>query len=252
MNRILTMAIGVGLVAAGLLPKSAQGSEEKWSYSGANGPAHWAEVDPAFAACATGHEQSPIALDEKSRHHAGKISLDYRKSNLQLSREHGTIVASVEPGSFLFLAGKRYELKQFHFHQPSEHTLNDAHFAVEMHFVHKAADGSIAVLGVFIAPGDTNAAIAPVLGGLPKEGEEHSVLGKAVDLRTLVGPSNIGEVFHYTGSLTTPPCTEGVSWNVREKPITWSAQQIATLTAAIPADNRPLQPLDGRAVLLEP
>ena len=248
MIRIGTMAVGLVCVAAG----SARSSEEKWGYTGANGPAHWAEIDPAFAVCAVGHEQSPIALLESSRHRAGKISLQYRKSNLQLSREHGTVVASVEPGSELTVDGKRYALLQLHFHQPSEHTIDGVHFPVEMHFVHKAPDGRIAVLGVFVEQGQMNVAIALLLAALPGEGSQHSTPRQAVDLRALLGTEDIGEVFHYSGSLTTPPCTEGVSWNIREKPITWSAQQIAQLTAALPTDNRPLQPLDGRAVLLEP
>jgi carbonic anhydrase len=244
---ILLSVAGLVCFAAAL----AQGAE-KWTYDGSTGPAHWAELDPAFAACASGHEQSPVALEEAARHQQGAIVLEYHQSKLRLSREHETVVASVEPGSSILLDGKRYELLQFHFHRPSEHTLDGKHFPLEMHFVHKGPDGSIAVFGLFVEEGKKNVAIAPVLARLPASGAAESALWKSVDLAAIVGAAKIGEVFHYVGSFTTPPCTEGVSWNVREQPITWSKKQIEQLTAAIPTDNRPLQLLGDRTVLLEP
>ncbi len=248
MTRVSIIVIGLVSAAAAV----AQGSENKWTYDCSTGPAHWAELDPAFAACTAGHEQSPVALEEAARHHPGKLSLDYHQSKIRLSREHETLVASVEPGSVLVLDGKPYALAQFHFHHPSEHTLDGKHYPVEMHFVHKGPDGSVAVFGVFVAEGEMNPALAQVLAGLPADSAAQTTLERSVDLGAVLGRSGIGEVFHYVGSLTTPPCSEGVRWNVRENPITWSKQQIAQLIAAIPTDNRPLQPLGNRTVLLEP
>jgi carbonic anhydrase len=248
MTQVWKILAGLAFASAAF----AEGSENKWSYEGSTGPAHWAELDPAFAACAGGHEQSPIALEEAARHNPGVVSLDYHPSKLRLSKEHETVAVSVEPGSSIVVDGKRYALAQFHFHHPSEHTLDGKHYPVEMHFVSKGPDGSIAVFGVFVAEGKKNAGIAPVLAGLPAKGVAESTIEKAVDLGAIFGKQDVGEVFHYSGSFTTPPCTEGVSWNVREKPVTWSKKQIAQLIDAIPTDNRPLQPLGNRTVLLEP
>ena len=150
------------------------------------------------------------------------------------------------PGSFFTLDGEQYDLKQFHFHAPSEHTVDGQPAAIELHLVHETAGGQKAVVGVLINEGAANTAFQPVWDHLPAaEGaeQEYDVQVNAADLLPVDQTT-----FRYAGSLTTPPCSEGVSWFLMIRPIELSAEQIAAFTAIYDGNNRPVQPLDGRTV----
>ncbi|HKP59386.1 MAG TPA: carbonic anhydrase family protein [Polyangiales bacterium] len=218
-----------------------------WSYQGNTGPAHWAELDPSFSAC-EGTAQTPI--DFPSGVTPGLVPglrFTYRPSALTILNNGHTVQANYDQGSKLELDGVSYELAQLHFHAHSEHTVANQSYPLEMHLVHKSAEGKLAVLAVFIQPGVENAALAGLFSHMPKtEHEAAPVAGVSIDASKLL-PSHLW-AFRYRGSLTTPPCTEGVEWTVFSEAITASSAQIQAYTSIYPDDYRPTQPQHERAI----
>ena len=222
----------------------------EWSYSGANGPEHWGSVNPAYKLCSQGEQQSPIDLRDGERASPPKLTLGYSTSSLELQNNGYSVEAVPEPQGGIELGGDHYDLIQFHFHAPSEHTFDGKSLPLELHFVNEAEDGSLAVLGVMAVEGAVNPAYDKLIAALPdSEGESASV--EDVDLASLL-PADAAkaERWVYDGSLTTPPCSEGVSWSVFAKPIELSAEQIAAFTDLYDHNNRPLQPLGSRSLAL--
>jgi carbonic anhydrase len=224
-----------------------------FTYSGATGPAHWGQLKPAYAACSTGKRQSPIALGRATPGRAS-LAFNYGTADVRLEDTGHDIKAHVSgTGNTLTENGVRYTLIQFHFHAPSEHTVSGRQAAVELHFVNETESKAAAAVGVFIDPGSTpNSALAKLLTGAPFTQGGPSVV-HGLNIAGLL-PPNPDAAPHYTyvGSLTTPPCTEPVNWTVFPNSVKASAQQISTLTAPHNHNNRPLQPLNGRAVQLTP
>ncbi|HMJ77817.1 MAG TPA: carbonic anhydrase family protein, partial [Iamia sp.] len=204
-----------------------------FTYEGEDGPEHWAELSDEWATCGAGTEQSPIDLTEAAE--AGDADLpdivfDYQPSGVALVDNGHTVQGVYDPGSGIELGGTRYELLQFHFHAHSEHTIDGATTPLEIHFVHQAEDESLAVVGVLIQEGAENPAYATIMDNLPAEVTEEPV---PVDGATINAAAMLPEdstFFHYAGSLTTPPCSEGVSWQVMTTTIELSAEQIAAFT----------------------
>jgi carbonic anhydrase len=218
-----------------------------WSYSGDTGPEHWGSLSPAYAACSRGAEQSPIDLRDGGGA-PPRLEVGYGESPLELFNNGHSVEASAEGDNTISLDGKTYGLDQFHFHAPSEHTLNGVAVPLELHFVNLADDGSPAVLGVLVEEGEDNPAWArftDALADASSEGDKAEV--EATDLPSLLptDPAS-AERWSYSGSLTTPPCSEGVAWTVFAEPIEMSADQIAAFTAAYDATARPVQPLGER------
>ena len=150
----------------------------------------------------------------------------------------------------LALGDATFQLAQYHFHAPSEHTTGGDHFPMEMHLVHKAADGALAVVAVFIREGAHNAAFDPIWSNLPSQkGVETHYPAVKVDVDALLPDART--TYRYDGSLTTPPCSEQVKWLVMSTPIELSREQIGTFTNIISGNNRPVQPLNGRTVLTD-
>ena len=161
-----------------------------------------------------------------------------------------TIQVNYSEGDTLSVGEQSYELNQYHFHSPSEHTLEGNHFPMEMHMVHKASDGSLAVIGVFIEEGSHNPAFDPIWANLPGEkGVESHFESVNVDIDELLPESQT--TYRYDGSLTTPPCSEGVKWFIATEPIALSSEQIQAFTALITGNNRPVQPLNDRTVVTD-
>ena len=224
-----------------------------WTYEGEDGPEHWGDVAEAYEACEAGTEQSPIDLTgavEASDADLPDLTFDYHPSALALMDNVHTVQAAYDPGSTLVVDGETYELKQFHFHAHSEHTVDGKAAPLELHLVHAREDDQgvthLAVVGVLIVEGAENPAYASVLDHLPTEvtEEPEAVDGQTVDAAALLPTDRT--FFHYEGSLTTPPCSEGVSWQVMTTPVELSAGQIAAFTARYDDDFRPVQPLGDR------
>lgn len=232
-----------------------------WHYEGAEGPERWGALSPKFAACGEGTSQSPVdiadtvagtePLEVKTNLLPGALRIAHHEHVADGINNGHTIQINYEGGDTLTIGNDAYELVQYHFHNQSEHTVKGRHFPMEMHLVHKAASGKLAVIGVFIEEGAHNAAFDPIWNNLPKQkGVETHYPSVNVDVDELL-PSNRAS-YRYDGSLTTPPCSEGVRWIVMTTPIQLSADQIKAFTAIIHDNNRPAQPLNGRPVLTEP
>ena len=226
-----------------------------WSYEGEGGPEHWSNLenleDPevTYKACGNGTEQSPINLTDAAMSDLENISFAYSDSEVKILNNGHTIQVNYDEGSSIEIDGTVYTLKQFHFHSPSEHAADGTLYPAEMHLVHADANKNLAVVGVFITEGAENPAFAPVWDNLPAEETKAIATGMRVNATDLLPTEQL--VYRYHGSLTTPPCSEGVLWSVMKIPIEMSAEQIGMFTAIFEGNNRPLQPLNDRDLQLD-
>ena len=220
-----------------------------WEYGGEANPTRWGELAPEFKSCQEGHAQSPINIDSYREGEPTKIEFNYQPTTAEVIDTGHTIQVNYEPGSTAKIGNEIYELKQLHFHTPSEHRIDDEASAMEAHFVHQNEAGELAVVGVMMNSGAENPVIASIWDAIPDRNKQQSgeVALNAANL--LPGDKTY---WSYSGSLTTPPCSEGVSWNVLSEPIELSPEQIATFESIYPYNARPIEPLDGRAVQFHP
>ena len=227
-------------------PAGAAPVAASWGYGPHDGPARWATLDPAFAACDLGREQSPIDLTGGRRADLTSVEFDYSRMRVTVENTGRTIQVNPDPGSGIVLDGVRYALWQFHFHHGSEHTFDGARLPLEMHLVHRSDRGSLAVVGVLFTVGAANAALAPVWARLPAAPGGTAAPSGRLDLSALLPAGRT--TWRYRGSLTTPPCTEGVAWVVLTETLTLSAAQIDAFAALYPNNRRPVQPLGERVL----
>jgi carbonic anhydrase len=235
------------------------GDAVHWDYDGEEGPARWGQLSPDYSACAKGRSQSPIDLPAVALDDLGAGTFDYNPADFEAHpNEHPeevinnghTIQVGIEDGASLIIGDERFQLVQFHFHAPSEHTVAGRTLPMEVHLVHRSDSGTFAVVGVLIAEGGHNPAVEPIWEHLPGESGTHESLADlTLDLEALIPKRRLA--FRYLGSLTTPPCSEGVRWFVLAEPIELSAEQIAEFSAIYDDNNRPTQPLRGRSLVLE-
>lgn len=218
-----------------------------WDYEGEDGPAHWGDLDESFSTCEMGKNQSPIDLVGTLEADLPKLNFDYPNTGLLVEKNTGhAIQDDVRPGNMLRMQEETYELKQFHFHSPSEHTVGGQHYPMEVHFVHQNDDGDLLVVGLMFEEGPHNKIMDQLPSFRAERGEDPNYSG--VDYNELVVGRD--EYYYYNGSLTTPPCTEGVKWLVMQRPILVSADQIQHYRDLLGFDNnRPVQPLNARIVL---
>ena len=221
-----------------------------WSYRGADGPSHWGELDKEFATCRLGHRQSPIDIRAPKAADLPPIQFAYRPAPLHIINNGHTIEVDYEPGSSITVGDRRYELKQFHFHHPSEEKINGKGYAMVAHLVHAAADGSLAVVAVLL---DAKASANPLVSRLwqympAQEGPEKTHDDIHIDVTGLLPPDR--GYYTFSGSLTTPPCTENVTWFVLKAPEPISQGQSDAFGRIYQRDARPTQPLNGRDVLM--
>ena len=220
-----------------------------WGYEGEGGPDHWVDLEAAYEACGIGVEQSPIDLTAVAMSDLENIVFDYSETAVNILNNGHTIQVNYDEGSSIEINDNTYNLLQFHFHSPSEHAADGTLYPAEMHLVHADADGNLAVVGVFIAEGAENAAFTPVWDNLPAEETEAIATGMMVNATDLLPAEQT--IYRYNGSLTTPPCSEGVLWSVMESPVEMSAAQISLFTDIFEGNNRPLQPLNDRDLQLD-
>ncbi len=217
-----------------------------WSYDGQESAAHWAMLSPAYMACEAGSHQSPIDIT-MPRHTKTqeRLAFHYHSASVRAVDNGHTIQVNVPPGSELHLNGRIYRLRQFHFHDPSEHHIDGRASPMEIHLVHQDSRGHIAVIGVLVEAGPSNQSLVNLWSTLSTKAGEQG-LERSFDPRLLVPASHHHVSYH--GSLTTPPCTEGVQWIVLRDPITMSARQIAQFVSVIGHNARPIQPLHDRRI----
>lgn len=222
----------------------AAGDQPHWTYEGSEGPDRWSALSNDFAAC-SGWHQSPVNLAGTHSGDNGDITLNWKPFIPKVLNNGHTIQAAAAAGNTIKLGDKTYTLQQMHFHHPSEHTVDGKSFPLEAHFVNKDADGKLLVLGVLIDVGKANPEIAKLWEVAPKtvgDAQAKSV----VDFSKLVPISS--KFYRYSGSLTTPPCSEIVEWVVFADPITASKEQIDAFAKLYPANNRPVQALHDRTI----
>ncbi len=262
----LTRRIGF-LILASVVYGCTKGPEETetgsgqavhWDYDSEHGPDGWGDLSPRFSACKSGLEQSPIDLDSSAPTEKGDAEREYEPASLEIAHhEHvvdlldngHTIQVTYDEGSVLRERSKPFELKQFHFHAPGEHTVDGKSFPMEMHLVHSGDDGELTVVAVLITEGKHNNSFDPVLSNLPDSpGDSRSLEHVTVDIDELLPDDN--RHYRYQGSLTTPPCSEGVNWFVIVSPVELSPEQITVFSEVLHKNNRPVQPLNGRVVVI--
>ncbi|OWQ93760.1 carbonate dehydratase [Roseateles aquatilis] len=217
-----------------------------WSYAGEGAPDRWGQLQPEFRQCAIGTRQSPIDLRDTIKVDQEKIQFDYHASNFSVVDNGHTIQVNVAPGNAIQIMGRRYELAQFHFHRPSEERINGRQYDMVAHLVHKDADGRLAVIAVLLERGQDQALIQTVWNYLPLERGDTYEAPVQIDLTQLLPKDRA--YFSYMGSLTVPPCTEGVLWMVFRQPVPVSTQQISVFSRLYPMNARPLQAQSGRLI----
>jgi len=217
-----------------------------WAYEGEEGPTHWGEIDPSYTTCSQGKSQSPIDVTVTDEKDLTNISFHYQSSDIRILNNGHTVQVNYDAGSYIEVDGQRFDVLQFHYHAPSEHAVNGKLLAAELHIVHKNSDGQLAVVGILIAEGAENQAFQPFLDNLPAEESEEKDTGTLLNAADLL-PA-IQTTYRYSGSLTTPPCTEGVTWLLMTNPVELSAGQIAALEHVFEGNNRPVQALNNRSV----
>lgn len=220
----------------------------KWGYAGSTGPEFWGKLDPSYRLASSGQQQSPIDINTKKTPSAELpvLKFDYRRERIATLNNGHTIQHNEAPGSFLHVGDEKYSLEQFHLHAPSEHTFDGKHFDLEIHFVHKSKSGQVAVVAVLVQ-GDEQAELElPLAHELPKKP------GEVVEVDANRNPSDFlprsREYFAYSGSFTTPPCTEQVRWIVMKQPVGAPRKYIERFATILKSNNRPVQKLNDRVV----
>lgn len=218
-----------------------------WTYEGKEGPAAWGKLDSTYASCSIGHAQSPIDIRGAKPADLPALKFDYKAVPLTIIDNGHTIQINYPAGSTLTVGDKTYTLKQFHFHHPSEEHVNGKGFAMVAHLVHADSDGHLAVVAVLLTQDADNPLIANLWKNLPKEkGKAVEVPGVTVDISQLL-PADHG-YYTFAGSLTTPPCSEGVTWYVLKHQSPVSADEVAAFAKVYPKNARPIQPSNDREI----
>jgi carbonic anhydrase len=246
--RPLLLGSAVALLSAIIAPVYADGPPPAWSYGGSTGPAHWGSEDPAYASCGVGQRQSPIDIKKAEPADLPPLEFAYQPIPLVVTDTGFTMQVNVPPGSGGITVGKdHYELVQFHFHRPSEEKIRGQRYALVVHLVHKSADGKLAVVAVLFSSGKGNPLLKQVLENMPAPGEKQKALaGATLDLAQLL-PSARG-YYTFEGSLTIPPCSEGVRWFVLKRIMQAKRGQILLFATRYADNARPTQPSHGREI----
>lgn len=228
---------------------AATATADNWSYTGSNGPTNWHNLSPANARCLSGKQQSPINIEGTDPAIMHRLQTGYNVSPLYSSKKPHSVTVTYDKGSLLTVGTKRYELQSFNFHSPSEHKINNKDFPLSIHFIHRAADGSLAVLATLVKEGKENLAARELYENLPLEAGQTVKRDKVLINARDFMPTN-KSYYRYMGSLTTPPCTEGVNWYVLKNPIEFSKEQIDLMRGLVGGKNaRPLQKRNNRIIL---
>ena len=247
MRQILWVTGCAALIAMTGVPSIWADEDVHWDYEGEEGPEHWGELSAEFDICARGRNQSPIDLVADIHADLPELVFDYTNpGNLVEVNTGHAIQENVRPGNDIVIKGERFELRQFHFHSPSEHLVGGEAYPMESHWVHQNEKGDYVVVGLLFEEGETNELMNQLPSFKAARGEDP--FADPVDINELI--KGRSEYYLYNGSLTTPPCTEGVYWIVLKRPLIASPEQIQHYHDLLGFDNnRPIQPHNARVVL---
>ncbi len=247
MKATVIAAVGAGLLLAGTAGASGKGAH--WGYAGHEGPEFWGDLSPDYAICKSGKNQSPIDINELTESELNPIVFQYSAVPLDIVNNGHTIQVNYAPGSTITVDGKTFNLLQFHFHTPSENTVMNVSYPMEAHLVHADDGGNLAVVGVLFEDGATNPFIESIWAHMPvKAGESKKVASVTLTANDMLPADQ--SYYRFNGSLTTPPCSEGVRWMLLKSPVPVSKAQAEKFTTVVGGpNNRPVQAVNARPVL---
>ena len=254
MNKIITLSIATIFLATSYASHSQniehQSPHHKthWGYKGATGPSHWEDMDEKFSMCGKGKMQTPINIVATNDINLTPLNINYTTSSKNVINNGHTVQVNIQSGSTLTIEGETYELKQFHFHTPSENNINGTSYPLETHFVHATKDGKLAVVAVMFKNGRANPILEKIWHKFPlKENKAVSIDLSSADIKSIM-PSN-KDYYKFMGSLTTPPCSENVKWNVYKTEMTISKKQVKEFYNIFGhTNNRALQNTNNRTI----
>ncbi|MDX1351920.1 MAG: carbonic anhydrase family protein [Thiomicrorhabdus sp.] len=250
MKRIaLVSALSLALVS-NAFANSHEGHEHvvHWGYTGEAGPSHWGDLKTEYGTCKTGKQQSPINITAAKDIEQHAIKFDYHSSTMNIVNNGHTVQNNFAKGSSITLEGKTFNLLQVHFHTPSENHLEGQSYPMEAHFVHKSDDDKLAVVAVLIKEGASNPFLQKIVDNMPHhETAAKDVAGVEMNGADFVPAGN--GYYAFMGSLTTPPCSEGVQWLMMKSQAEASKEQIAALHEVMHTNNRPIQATNSREIL---
>ena len=250
MNNINRLTLSIYVLTLSLLATGSvllADEEQHWSYSGETGPENWGKLSSEFVACGIGLNQSPIDITKTFATDLDTLQFNYQSRSTVIVNNGHTLQINAGSDSWLSAGGERFQLIQLHFHSPSEHRINGEIFPLEGHFVHQNKSGALAVVSVLFRAGEWNTGLERFGSAAPKE--LHQPVPIDVDFANMELYRNHEAYYRYNGSLTTPPCTEGVQWYVLKEPGHIAPEQAAEFVALIGEDARGTQPINARIVL---
>ncbi len=247
MNRRHALKTLAGLALCPLCSPGFAAEAVHWGYEGATGPDHWGTLDAASQVCAVGSQQSPIEIGDTVKANLSPLTMSWAKRADTIVNNGHTIQVNFGEGSALSVGKERYTLVQFHFHHPGEHLVAGKRSAMELHFVHRNAAGSLAVIGVLMAAGKANPVFAKTVATMPKEEGPPVKADAAIDPNGMLPAKR--SYYNYEGSLTAPPCSETVSWFLLTDPIQVAEADVAAFAKLYPLNARPVQTVNRRFIL---
>ena len=233
-------------VRAGQAPAGGEANEPAWAYSGPQGPEQWGKIKPEYSLCGSGKRQSPIDIREGIKVTLDPIQFDYHPTAFRVLDTGRTVQVNVESGNSITINGRRYDLQRIEFRRPSEERVNGRQFEMSAHLVHKDMEGRLAVIAVLMDQGADHPMVQLVWNSLPLEKHTDQASAVLLDMAQMLPEQKQYQT--YMGSLTAPPCTEGVLWMVMKQPATLSREQISVFSRLYPMNARPIQPTSGRLI----
>jgi carbonic anhydrase len=243
----LQVPVKAPLAAATKKSKAVAYEAPHWAYQGEAGPQAWGGLKAEFGLCQTGQRQSPIDIRDGFAVDLEPVRFDYQTETFSVIDNGHTVQVNVEPGSVMHLGGRRFELQQFHFHRPSEERIAGRQFDMVVHLVHKDSEGRLVVVAVLLDKGSAQPVVQTVWNNLPLEKHQDVKSRARLNLNDLLPADR--RYYTYMGSLTTPPCSEGVQWVVMRQPVEVSAEQIELFSRLYPMNARPVQASSGRRIM---
>ena len=244
--KFIILSISISLTTAACAQKQVV---HHWEYKGKHGPDYWENLNPDFSLCGNGIMQSPINFRKSYKTDLDSIKFTYKETPLKIINNGHTIKVKYKPGSYVTIDEKEYNLLQFHFHHPSEHEVEGKAYDMEMHLVHQNENSELAVIGVFMKKGKHNDTIQTLWNNIPDEIGKEKKSSPIININADVLLPDDKSYYRYYGSLTTPPCSEGVSWNVFKSPMVISEAQVKKFESVIGYNSRPVQPVNKRFIL---
>ena len=228
--------------------ESSKSKDVQWGYTGATGPDHWGDLSKDYELSKTGKEQSPINITGAEDVDLPELNLNNQESEAQVENNGHTIEVSFKnPKNTLTIGDDVYKLQQFHFHAPSENEIDGQTYPLEGHFVYKTDNGKITVISVLYNYGDENQTLKQIWDKMPQAANTETELSQAISLDDFYPEDK--DYYNFEGSLTTPPCTEGVNWIVFKNQETVSKEQVEKFTQTLGFENnRPIQDTNGRKI----